>query len=356
MTAKPPPRANKKMGEVTAMEFTLDLMYNRDELLLPADRIDMSKLHTECTQLVYTIFRYAHGKLLSPDLPSGNLRPPANICPKRPTLVVPPWRAMQSEEVLDKMYFPPGWKYIDAGAAPKPEQVRLLEHLIGIGHLRFNKYKLKNGKPRDPVSFENRWWAGGEKNRKSAEFEAAKARALAAGPSLYVTPLRNPFEGGTSAAEPAGPADEGAAPAAHGKGKSVVVLSPYGSVRTAKIHSTDLWQADDHPEMPEFQVLVDPDDLPPPAADVRNLDAPSSVPRNPEAWGQWAWKMLESRDWDMRAPKSKLKACITTLAQLPVRRLRHPSALHLTSTSSSTTTSMPPATSARRTPLSNCRL
>ena len=57
--AKKPPAA--KFGKVTAFEFTADLFEDRDELLVPREKMNKETYEAESKAIIYNLFRYAHG-------------------------------------------------------------------------------------------------------------------------------------------------------------------------------------------------------------------------------------------------------------------------------------------------------
>ena len=214
---------------------------------------------------------------------------------------------------------------------------------MDIGYIRFHKFKYKNSEPHDPVPMDKRWWALKESTPDPSDFEAQKARALAARPGVYITPIA-----GSEAAEPSPAPDGPAAGEPRGKGKVTVRSSPYGSLRVAEVHSESLWKEDDLFQPPPFDPAPDPYDILPPTADLNDLHAPCSVPHNVEARAQWAWTMLEAREWDPRTPVGKLRSLITCLSQLPVRELSSMKDRHSLDTSWFTIISTTRRTSARR--------
>ena len=57
--AKKPPAA--KFGRVTAFEITGDLFEDRDELLVPREKMNKETYEAESKAIIYNLFRYAHG-------------------------------------------------------------------------------------------------------------------------------------------------------------------------------------------------------------------------------------------------------------------------------------------------------
>ena len=57
--AKKPPAA--KFGRVTAFEITADLFEDRDELLVPREKMNKETYEAESKAIIYNLFRYAHG-------------------------------------------------------------------------------------------------------------------------------------------------------------------------------------------------------------------------------------------------------------------------------------------------------
>lgn len=239
---------------------------------------------------------------------------------------------------------------------PQERRVQLLVHILNRGELKFHHWKPRNGTPQEPVPFERRWWADSELDPEQAAFEKAKQKALDARPRNYsvgpddLEPAPAGFQQpGPSSAGPsrpraatsagsvsagssgpaaipttAAPAPPPPLPANIGApGEPLVThTSPYGSACAENVHDPVLSRADDLVDAPDFvfATIPDPDDILPPSGDLSRLDAPCSIPHNPESKAQWCFRVLQGPELGGRMPFTRLKSCIVALAELPVRR------------------------------------
>lgn len=297
---------------------------NRDGILFRKSDFTAVELDMYNKNILYILFRHAHGTLSFLPFSCVFLMISANISPYPAKEIEPPWAAIKRGELLDPMYLPDGVPFVDPTWMPKKHRLSIIDRVDSIGHLTFHHWKRRNGPPMEPVDFDQRIWAVQPGAVGAAAFDAAKAKALAARPTHHVREAPR----GLGSAEPDHPAGGPAEPTSDPAGPRVFpaepdashappVISPYGSSRLQKFHSAFYWCKETEEEY-SSALFPDPDDVVPVGADPEQLDAPCSVPDNPEAKAQWAIQMLSRPEMKNRAPVVALQTAVTSLAQLPV--------------------------------------
>ncbi|VDB99994.1 unnamed protein product [Peniophora sp. CBMAI 1063] len=203
-----------KLSKPTAYNPSSEQFRNRNSLAIEEKYFDMANVAKDSRNVLYSIFRYAH----------------ANISPRRPGDIEPPWKAISEGRCVDARFFPPGFKPGDVTMAREAQRMELFYHLLKIGYLEFHEYKIRNSDPQPPVPFDRRWWAVQPGQAGFDEFEAAKAKALAARPTYFGNdtvppPPLNNLDQGTASLAQSGLSREGSADSGPQPGSAELSMS-----------------------------------------------------------------------------------------------------------------------------------
>ncbi|VDB96080.1 unnamed protein product [Peniophora sp. CBMAI 1063] len=307
---QPARKVTAKFKDITSYSIPNERLVGHDELKIDTSDFVFNALASEAKSVLYNMFRYAH----------------ANISDRPPAQLDVPWLAIKQGQLLDnKKYFPPDWVHNDVTQAPGARCLEFIHRLRDIGDLCFHHWLVRNGAPREPVEHKYRWWYSENVNSNApvttpAE-EEARARALAARPVYTATEAtaRNNLPPTAGPSSPAGPsiaAEVDARLSSAAKMKRPDRRSPYGSAGVTSYHSGFLREDDIVFDGDGAEHSPDPDDLLPPGASCMDLQVPCSVPRNPEALAQWSHAQVLRVEDDI--PTGSLRACITTLCELPL--------------------------------------